>query len=549
MKAGTEESRLPERLPLLVLMSVAGLVRLSALMHPERLVWGDEPFYLWLGRNWLTGRGYSFTGYSDVHHTPLYPLLSGLLYLLTNNLELASNICYLLFGVLLLLPVFCFARELYGKSAGYATVALLAVHPAVATAPAFWGTLTEPPYYFFVYTGLWLVLLAMRRDEVRFYAGAGICFGLAYLTRPEAIAYVAVALAVLVVVRLAEGRLLQRATLSRLTVYGCAFLLLFLPYAFYVYQETGSWMVSEKAGVTFVTCLGLSEGDTRAFDEATWGLDTTGCEVFFFSRESYDVSMFDVIRAYPAEFVQLLVRNARRFLGSLLSTRLLSYYLLPLLGLALFRSVWDRSRAKGELLLLASLAPVLVFLLFFVQDRYIATLMPTLLIWLGLGVHELGTWFGDTWQSLTGRILRNRGRTAAYTMPVILLVLLLVSLQPKAVALYTSTDSFRVEHRTVGYWLRNNIPTDSVVMSRYPAIAFYGEARWEPTPNAGWEQMLVYARAQSVDYFVLDEMETHDLRPQYAFLFDQDQVPDELSLVHLDATGEDRLAVFRVNPR
>jgi len=62
----------------------------------DRIVWGDEPFYLWLGRNWLTGQGYTFTGYHDVHHSPLFPLLSGILYLVTGNLQVASNIIYVI---------------------------------------------------------------------------------------------------------------------------------------------------------------------------------------------------------------------------------------------------------------------------------------------------------------------------------------------------------------------------------------------------------------------------------------------------------------------
>jgi len=289
--------RSPEVLIVVVLAVWAALVRVAALVQPQRIVWGDEPFYLWLGRNWLTGRGYSFTGYSDVHHTPMYPLLSGLFYLVTHNLELASDICYVLFGVLLIIPIYLLAREMYGRGAGYASAALLAIYPAIATAPALWGTLTEPPYYFFVYTGLWMVLLAMRRERALFYALAGICFGAAYLTRPEAIAYVTIAGVVLALVKLSEKKLLNRAALVGLALYAVGFLLFFMPYAYYVYRETGSWMVSEKAGVTFVTGLGLSEGNTRAFDEATWGLDSTGREVFFFSRESYDVSMVDLMRS------------------------------------------------------------------------------------------------------------------------------------------------------------------------------------------------------------------------------------------------------------
>jgi 4-amino-4-deoxy-L-arabinose transferase-like glycosyltransferase len=540
-------SKLPEILARGALGVWTALVRLGALWHPQRIVWGDEPFYLWLGRNWLTGQGYSFTGYSDVHHTPVYPLLSGLFYLLTRNLELASDICYVLFGVLLAIPVYVLAKEMYQREVGYISVALLAIYPAVATAPLFWGTLTEPPYYFFVYTGLLMTLLAMRRERPWFYALAGVSFGLAYLTRPEAIAYVAVGGGVLVLVKLCEKKLSARVTLVGLSLYVVAFLLFFMPYAVYVYRETGSWMVSEKAGVTFVTCIGLSEGNTRAFDSATWGLDSTGLEVFFFSRESYDVSMFDVIRTHPSEFAQLLVRNVRRFIGSLLSTRLFSFYLLPLIGLAFFKAAWNKARVKGELLLLSSLTPVAVFLLFFIQDRYIATLLPTLTIWLASGAYELGVWLrGTTANLLEGRKLRRFWQSALLAIPAIALLLFFAVLQPRVIQQYTNIGSFRPEHKTIGLWLRDNISSDSVVMSRYPAIAFYARTRWEPTPNAEYGEVLDYARYNAVDYFVLDESETRDLRPQLAFLLAEGTVPPELELIHADYSAGGKLVVFRL---
>jgi 4-amino-4-deoxy-L-arabinose transferase-like glycosyltransferase len=207
----------------------AAAVRTWVLIQPQRIVWGDEPFYLWLGRNWLTGRGYSFTGYSDVHHTPLYPVLTGLFYLVTHNLELASDLCYLLFGILLVVPIYLLAREMYGRSVGYASAALVAIYPAIAVAPFFWGTLTEPPYYFFIYSGLFAALLALRRDKSWAYALAGGCFGLAYLTRPEAVAYLGVVGVVLAGVRLFEKRLLARATVWGLVLYVVGFLLFFVP--------------------------------------------------------------------------------------------------------------------------------------------------------------------------------------------------------------------------------------------------------------------------------------------------------------------------------
>jgi glucan phosphoethanolaminetransferase (alkaline phosphatase superfamily) len=260
--------------------------------------------------------------------------------------------------------------------------------------------------------------------------------------------------------------------------------------------------------------------------------------------------MLDVIRAYPAEFVQLVVRNIRRFVGTLLSTPMLSIYLLPLMGVAFFRSAWSKARAKGELLLIASLTPVLVFVLFFIQDRYIATLLPTLVIWMALGAYELGQWVRETAQNLLGNAtsgFASKTRALLTAAPTILLLVFMLVLQPKVVNLYANTGSFRPEHKSLGLWLRDNIAPGSVVMSRYPAIAFYADTQWEPTANASLDELLTYARASKVDYFVVDELETRELRPQFAPLLRGEGVPEELQLFHTTSGPLGKLVVFKLN--
>ena len=532
-------------------LTMAGLLAASLLIRYllsgiERVVWGDEPFYLWLGRNWLTGRGYSFTGYSDVHHTPLYPLLTGLFYLLTRDMALSSRICYILFGAALGLPIYGIAREMYDRRAGYVTLALLALYPPLTAAVLRWGTLTEPPYYLFVYGGLYMALLALRRNAAWQYVLAGLCFALAYLTRPEAIAYVAVVGIVLAFVRLCERRLLAKETIVGLLLYGAAFALLFLPYAYYTAQHTGYWMVSEKAGVTFVTGIGLSQGDTAAFDRGTWGLDTTGLEVFFFSHESYNVSMLDYIRQYPRQFLGMVHQNAAKFLSSLISFRLFPYFLLPSLGLALFGRAWYKDRAKGELLLAASLTPVLAFLIFFIQDRYIATLLPTLLIWLGLGLRDSGDWLANTASNLSERFMRGLWPKSLQAVPVAAVLLFSLAMTPKTLA-NTSQGSFRSAHRQAGEWLaEHGAASEEVVMSRYPAIAFHADTRWVPTPNAEFDEIMPYARHKGADYMVVDERETHALRPQLGFLVAAKDVPLELELMHVIESEGETLVIYRI---
>jgi hypothetical protein len=134
-------------------------------------------------------------------------------------------------------------------------------------------------------------------------------------------------------------------------------------------------------------------------------------------------------------------------------------------------------------------------------------------------------------------------------LPTIAIVgLLLVSLAN--VMEDTARGSFRFAHKSVGLWMNEAGLTtqDTVIMARYPAVAFYADARWEPTPNAAWPDVLRYARHVGADYFVLDGREVEKLRPQLAFLMDETQIPPELERVHVDTSEGERLLVFRIKP-
>ena len=528
-----------------VIVLAAGLR--VALASPQRVVWGDEPFYLWLGRNWLTGHGYTFTGYSDVHHTPLYPLLTGALYLVTHNLELASRIWYIVLGALLGLPVYLLARRMYGRPTAVVALLFVSLHPALTAGVIHWGTLTEPPYYLFIYTGLLAALLALEKRSAWAYAGAGAMFALAYLTRPEAIAYLAAVGGYFFLVRLLERQLFTRSEALRLAAYVAGFALFFMPYAVYVHGETGEWMISEKAGVTYVTSKSLAYSDVATFDRATWGLDSTGREVFFFSRQSYNVSMVQTILADPQDFLRLFKRNVAQFAHLMISSRMIPIYLLPFLCLGWFRRPWDRDRVRREGFLLISCLPVTAFLLFFIQERYIATAIPSLLIWAAHGVREGGEWLKETAAEITGRRISGPKQGAALLMiPALVSVAFFAVMIPRVDA-NTSLGSWNPAHRHVGLWMKANLPAGATVMSRYPAIAFHADAaRWVPTPNATWPEIRPYAEAKGVEYFVLEEHEVRKLRPQLSPLLVPETQPPDLKEVYEDNEDPDnKLVVFR----
>ena len=552
-------------LPLFLTFLLALLVR-TFLLQGTRVVWGDEPFYLWLGRNLLTGRGFSFTGHPDVHHAPLFPGLAGLVYLVTGDLALASEILYAVLGSLLVLPIYAIGREIYDRRVGLAAASLVAVFPALTAGILHWGTMTEATYMLFAYLGLWAGAVALRpvfrrqsqpemdrRAPLWAYPLSGVCFGLAYLTRPEAIGYFAVGGLLFVFLRALRRKLLSGRFWLGMLLYVLAFGLCFAPYAYYVRMSTGSWMVSEKVGVTYLTCLGLVRGDTAAFDRATWGLDSTGLETFFFSPESYDVSMLDLILADPRSFLGLLYMNAIGFVKVLIDRTLFPYLLLPLVALGLFRDGWTRERTFKELYLMGSFVPVLGFLMFFIQARYLVPVIPTLILWTALGIVSLSEWVVGT--VVAYRSPATDGQHAYWHMPggwrkaieatlVVILMAGLLATYPAVLDEVRNVGSFRPVHRTMGELLGEKLSPDVVVMSRYPAIAFHAGTAWVPTPNASWPAILEYAEHKGAAYFVVDERELK-YRPQLTFLVTGEQVPPELQFVMAITEDGERLVVYR----
>lgn len=532
------------RIPIAI--ALGALILRAVLASPARVVWGDEPFYLWDGYNLATGRGYTFfNGRPDVYLTPLYPLVIAGLYLILHNLELASRLCYMIFGAALVLPMYGLAKEMYGRRSAVIAAVLLAVYPALTSAELYWGTMTEPLYFLTAYAGLYAALRALRDGGWGAHIAAGALFALAYLTRGEGIAYIAAVGGVLVIVRLLERRLLARDVWPRLLAMFGIFLVLAFPYWLYLRLQTGRWMISGQAGMTYITCISLAYGDVVGFDQATWGLDRASGEVYFFSPAMVSFNMLEHIRSDPLAFARLVYHNARDFIATLFSWRMFPLWLLPFLTLGLFGAVWDKRRAKGELLLAASMAPALSFLFFFVQERYIGSVLPLFIIWTAHGVERWAAWAGET---LAGWWPKGPAQTTwrVWLSGALTLVLIAASLwMGPRVAATTSLGSFRPAHRAAGLWLSERIQPGDTVMARYPAIAFHAGAEWVPTPNAPIPDVLAYAYAHGADYFVLDERETKGLRPQLAPLLEVGEMPGLRRLAELEDEGA-KIVIFRL---
>ncbi|MEA3335652.1 MAG: glycosyltransferase family 39 protein [Chloroflexota bacterium] len=533
-----------EWLVLLAIMLLAAAIRAVTISSP-RIVWGDEPFYLWLGQNLWQGGGYSIFGeYAGVHFPPLFPALAGGLAPLTGGLYNASNLLYIICGALLILPLYGIARRLHGIQAARVTGLFAAMLPALTVGVLAWGTMTEPFYLLAIATAIYGLIWAMEQGSMGGYLLMAASLGLAYLTRTEAMVFALLAFLLLAVTRIVRkdpvGAVLARTGLSALL-----FLLIASPYVIYLQRETGRWSLSGAAGMAYVSMEGLANDDAAAFDQATWQLEPDSDEVYMFAPSSEGQGLLSALLADPARILRRLWSNSQELIQLLFSIRLVPVLLAGLAVLGLFGRAWTPQRFRGELALLASLASPLSYLPFFITDRYLAGFLIPGLIWAGAGMVVLVAWLIGTSSNLFRKDLPASWTRLLMALPLLFFLTLMLWQGRQLGTIVTHTHSFQPGHLDAAAELRERgAAGDSVVMARYPAIAFHAGTAWIPTPASTWPEVLAYARDRDADFLVMDAWEAK-LRPQLSFLMLPQEAPPQLRYLTSVGCGPDDVVIYQ----
>jgi len=504
------------------------LLRSALVFALPRMIKSDESNYLHLGWNLLSGRGYLSCIYPETYYTPLYPIVSGTFYLLVHDFEWASNLAYVLFGSMLQLPLFFLARRIYGLHAAWVTAIWLGIFPALAVSVLHWGTMTEPLYIFLVYCGLAAFLIGLEENVWGWCAAAGAFFGLAYLTRPEAVFYFGVFLVFGLVWLGWRQRSGPLKTSQLIGCYVLAFALLAGPYIWYLHRHAGKWM--SAGNVTLDWELDeTDQNDPVAHDRSVYGLASGGREIMRYSPERFRESVWQKVLGNPTQFMGRIKDNVRDLPALLFDWYTFWYGLLALIGLALFKRPWDRSRLAHEVFLASIVVPVLVFLPSRAGLRSYAPIFPVLLMWAARGAVETGRWLQDTRRQWEPGVISERTGVKWSWLPAVLIMIFFLA---------TTVAAARFEQRRIffgekeaGLWLRANTPATARVMAWNSAVALYARRQCVLSPNTDWESFLRYARAHRADYLVVTDREVTETRPQMEFLEETNELPPELQLV------------------
>ena len=201
------------------------------------------------GKNLFSGEGLVFQDRPQTIHSPAFPVLAGLFWVITGNLELGGQLVSVIFGALLVLPVFWAGKILFNERTGLYAALLTAV------LPPFIYSSTEIRVVS-LYTTLFIFSLCLiYRSAIRpgfllgLAAGAGV--SLAYQARPEAILLLPLA----AVLPFLAGKAREKKGIGSIAAgwagLAAGFAIVSFPYWIFLRRHLGHWTTNGRGPFTF----------------------------------------------------------------------------------------------------------------------------------------------------------------------------------------------------------------------------------------------------------------------------------------------------------
>lgn len=498
-----------EIITIIGLIILAFVIRIFFLQF-QQFITHDGAEYAVLGKNLISGNGYvSIQGQINLFFSPLYPLLIGVFSILFNNLELSARLVSVLFGSLLIVPLYFFARRMYSQKVAIISSLIAALYWVLIRYST--QTLTESTYTFLLVCSAWAGYAALTKQTKSLYVLSGIILGLSYLTRPDAIGYVVIIMVLtLIYFDKDNGQRTQwKKALVCCLIMLISFLAILSPYLLFFHDQTGRWTLGNRDIIN--TIYGENTNDAIGFEKNVFGLTDDGKEIKILMTQNS--SLFNYLINNPAGIARRYMQNSEeqyiRYITSIFPP-----LLIMLVGAGLFRQNWTTQRLKKELFIAIFIAyPLLIYPLFHIDSRYISPVLPLAIVWAANGINEVQTWLDTNLNNSA------RGRfRESFLLKNIVSIVVILSLLPMMITIYHTNSP--VEHKEAGLWLKDNSPPDSIILSRDPFVSFYSERIWLPLPYANYSQMLYYAKYHKATHIIIDRRIV-ELRPELAFLMDK----------------------------
>lgn len=230
----------------------------------------------WMGLEMFGSDGHAFLTMGDLMregrfdealsfaYHPLYPMLIALGTFATKNSILAGHLLSVVLGAAAVLPLFKIAREFFGAPAAFVTGLFYALHATVVEVQS--DVMTDGTFMFFFLSAAWLTWRLSEEPTLEGAVVLGIVAAAAFLTRPEGLLSIAMALG-WPLLSLLKHRPSPMRTLGAVALAAGVILLLIAPYLFWVRGERGHWALSVRPSAISaeVAVVGGDEATRREY--------------------------------------------------------------------------------------------------------------------------------------------------------------------------------------------------------------------------------------------------------------------------------------------
>jgi hypothetical protein len=484
---------------------------LAVLALVLRLLWAgfvattienEGSYYARLGQNLAHGRGYLGMREQGLQliYPPLFPLLIAAQNVLGIPADIAGRLISAIAGAFFVPVAFLLANRLYGLRVARIAAVIATIHPLLVVFGA--AVLTEALYLTLAWAGVYFAFLA--RDEERYgpAISAGILFGLAYLTRPEAMLLPPLVALWLVVFARTE----RRPALKRAIALVATFAVLATPYVVFLSKSTGQLRFEGKTPEGRLFSKMYSDG--MPLSQIYRGLDSDLTErgLSMISNRT----MIRMAHLSPREVLIPMLHSAKsnvpQFLTDLGGGLYFGnpiFFALAVLGL--FATVWDREKLRCQVLVIAVSACAILALTSwpYWHERFQFPLCAAFVLWGAAGLVVISDWASAT---LRQAGLSRVGSARGGYFTIGLAVFGMAALSAAGVRnLDEVSDGWRGlgPAKEVGLWLRTLSPTPRRIAGSGPTAAFYSGAATTLFPHAAADVALRYFESKGVDTIVL----------------------------------------------
>lgn len=380
--------------PIVAIWLVSFAIRAACAVAFTGMIDKEGAEYARIAQNLLAGVGYEGIATPGVQlwFPPLFPFLIAAVTPLTGDVEIAGRIVSIVFGSLIVVPVYLLAQRMYGPKVAVGAAALVGIHPFLVEYST--TVFCETTYLTLILMAIYMAMRSMDSATPRALFLTGLIYGLAYLVRTEALVYMLVAFC-LFALRIRVDRVQHFSSLLRwLPIMTLGFLLVAGPYIAWLSIQAGQFRLENKTTFNLPTELRMRQVPSY---EAQFEIAPDLTKVGTAWRSSvdaikaYDVKIGDLLSLLTTK-AKTVVEDASAVIGGSLALGSPALFGLAVLGL--FSRPWTARLAIDQVhfAIVLALVPFAMLFTHGEEVRYYITFVPIFCLWGAFGIVLFSEW-------------------------------------------------------------------------------------------------------------------------------------------------------------